>query len=274
MSAIHIPTLAPEILFQIGDFSVTNTMVNAWLAIVFFLIVGIFVRRSVKLRPGKLQNFWEYILELIMGYFDQVTGSRKNTIKFLPITGSVFFFILLSNWLGLLPGTGTITVGHNFLFRPANTDLNLTVAMALVSVVGSHILGFATIGFFAHANKFIQLGSLVKSIRKGPVAVFTALVNMLVGLIEIAGEVAKVMSLSLRLFGNIFAGEVLMTVIASIVSVALPAPFMLLELMVGVIQAGVFAILSTVYMTVAISEPHGDHDDEKHTPTSEHAVIA
>lgn len=257
MAEIHIPTLAPEPLFHIGEFTITNTMVNAWLAIVFFLIVGIFVKRSVRLRPGKLQNFWEYILELIMGYFDQVTGTRKKTLKFLPIIGSVFFFILFSNWLGLLPGTGSISVGHTFLLRPANTDLNLTLAMALVSVVMSHIYGFVAIGFFSHANKFIQIGTIIKSFRNGPIAVFTALVEFLVGIIEIAGEMAKVMSLSLRLFGNIFAGEVLMTVIASIASVAMPAPFMLLELMVGLIQASVFAILTTVYMTVATAEPHG-----------------
>lgn len=260
MAEIHIPTLAPEPLFHIGSFTITNTMINVWIALAIFLVVGLLLRRRISLRPGKHQNFWEYILELVMGYFDQVTGSRQKTLKFLPITGSVFFFILLSNWLGLLPGTGSISVGHTFLLRPANTDLNLTIAMAIVSVIVSHLFGFATIGIFTHANKFIQIGTLVKSIRKGPVAIFTAVIELLVGIIEIAGEFAKVLSLSLRLFGNIFAGEVLMTVIASIVSVAMPAPFMLLELMVGLIQASVFAILTTVYMTMATAEPHGGEE--------------
>lgn len=257
MSQVHIPTLAPETLFHIGPLPVTNTIINAWIALFIFLIVGLVLRKRLALRPGKMQNSMEYFLEILLGYFDQVTGSRAKTMRFLPIAGSVFFFILLSNWLGLLPGTGSITLGHDFLLRPANTDLNLTLAMALVTVVSSHIYGLLAVGFFTHINKFIQIGSIFKSLRKGPIAIFTALVEFAVGLIEIVSEMSKVLSLSLRLFGNIFAGEVLITVITSIVAVVVPTPFMLLELLVGIIQASVFAILTIVYMTVASSEPHG-----------------
>ncbi|MEK7644422.1 MAG: F0F1 ATP synthase subunit A, partial [Patescibacteria group bacterium] len=154
MAEIHIPTLAPEIIGYAGPIGITNTMVNVWLAMFIFLILGIFVSRSVKLSPGKLQNAGEFILEGVLGYFDQVTGDRKKTLRFLPIVGSIFFFILLSNWLGLLPGTGTIKIGHNFLLRPANSDLNLTVAMALSAVVISHLFGFVSVGFFTHIGKF------------------------------------------------------------------------------------------------------------------------
>lgn len=257
---MHIPELAPEKLFEIGGIPITNTIVNAWIAIAIFLVLGMLIRRNVKLIPGKLQNFCEYFLESILKYFDQVTGERKKTIKFLPIAGTIFFFILLSNWLGLLPGTGSITVGHNMLLRPANTDLNLTIAMALVAVVASHIYGFLAIGFFSYLNKFIQIGTLVKSFKKGPIGVFTAVIEFAVGLIEIVSEAAKVLSLSLRLFGNIFAGEVLITVMASLVAFFVPTPFMLLELLVGLIQASVFAMLTLVYMTVATMEPHGEEE--------------
>lgn len=202
------------------------------------------------------------MLETIMGYYDQVTGSRAKTIKYLPIAGTVFFFILLSNWLGLLPGTGSLLFHHELLLRPANTDLNLTVAMALVSVVMSHVFAFGSLGFFVHANKFIQLGTLAKSFKKGPMGIFTAIIEFAVGLLEIISELAKVLSLSLRLFGNIFAGEVLMTVIASIIAIFLPTPFMLLELLVGLIQAGVFSMLTMVYMTVTGSAPHGEAHEE------------
>ncbi|MFA6427374.1 MAG: F0F1 ATP synthase subunit A [Candidatus Magasanikbacteria bacterium] len=261
MSAeIHIPTLAPEAVFHIGSITITNTMINAWLAILIFLVLGIMIRRNVRMRPGKLQNASEYILESVLGYFDQVTGDRKKTIRFLPVVGSIFFFILLSNWLGLLPGTGSILYGHTMLLRPANTDLNLTVSMALVSVLSSHIFAFFSIGFFTHIGKFIQIGNIVKSIRKGPVAILTAVIEFAVGLIEIVSEVAKVISLSLRLFGNIFAGEVLISVISALVAALVPAPFMLLELLVGLIQATVFAMLTIVYLTVASSEPHGTEE--------------
>ncbi len=253
---MHIPTLAPEVLFHIGKIPVTNTIINAWLAIVIFLLIGIFLRRRLAVRPGKTQNFMEYFLEILLGYFDQVTGDRKKTMRFLPIVGSVFFFILLSNWLGLLPGTGSITLGHNMLLRPANTDLNLTVAMAISSVVISHLYGLFTVGIFTHLNKFIQIGTFIKSLRRGPIAILTALIELGVGLIEIISEMAKVLSLSLRLFGNIFAGEVLMTVMSSLVALLVPTPFMLLELLVGLIQAGVFTMLTLVYLTVMTTAPH------------------
>ncbi len=254
---IHIPTLAPETLFHVGGFAITNTMINVWLAIIIFFVFGLFVKRACRLKPTKLQNACEYFLEILLGYFDQVTGDRKKTMKFLPIVGSVFFFILLSNWLGLLPGTGSITYGHTMLLRPANSDLNLTVAMALTSVIASHLFGLFTVGFFTHIGKFIQIKGLIKSLTKGPIAIFTALIELMVGVIEIVSEIAKVLSLSLRLFGNIFAGEVLISVISALVAILVPTPFMLLELLVGLIQAGVFTMLTIVYLTVATSEPHG-----------------
>lgn len=255
---LHIPTLAPEILFHIGRFPVTNTIINTWLAIAIFLILGLFLRSRIHLKPSKTQNFIEFFLEKLFVYFDQVTGDRKKTMQFLPIVGSVFFFILLSNWLGLLPGTGTIKLGESPLLRPANTDLNLTVAMALVSVISSHLFGLFSVGIFTHLNKFIQIGTFVKSLTKGPVAIFTAIIELVVGVIEIVSEMAKVLSLSLRLFGNVFAGEVLISVISSLAGLLLPAPFMMLEVLVGLIQASVFTMLTLVYLTVMTTKPHGE----------------
>lgn len=251
---MHIPTLAPETLFYLGPIPITNTIINAWLAIIIFLIIGLLLRRKINIYPGKLQNFCEYALETLLGYFDQVTGDRKKTMRFLPLVGSIFFFILLSNWLGLIPGTGSLTLDHKMLLRPANSDLNLTVAMALIAVISSHLYGLISVGVFTHINKFIQIGTLFKSFRKGPIAIFTAIIELAVGILEIISEIAKVLSLSLRLFGNIFAGEVLITVIGSLVGLLVPTPFMLLELFVGIIQASVFAILTLVYLTVATSK--------------------
>lgn len=256
---IHIPTLAPETIFHIGSFPVTNTIINVWLAMAIFLVIGILIKKQLSLRPGKFQNFFEYILEMLMGYFDQVTGDRKKTMRFMPIVGSVFFFILLSNWLGLLPGTGSLMYHHKMILRPANSDLNLTVAMALVAVISSHLFGLFTVGVFTHLNKFIQIGTFFKSLRKGPTAIFTAVIELGVGLIEIMSEIAKVLSLSLRLFGNIFAGEVLISVLSGLVSVLVPTPFMMLELLVGLIQASVFTMLTLVYLTVMTTAPHAEH---------------
>lgn len=253
---MHIPTLAPEVLFHIGKLPITNTIINTWLGLIILLVLGIAIKRKISLKPKKFQNFFEYILELILPIFDQVTGDRKKTMRFLPIVGTVFFFILISNWLGLLPGTGSITYDHKMLLRPANTDLNLIVVMTLVSLVASHVFGILAIGVFTYFNKFFQIKKFIFSFKKGPLGVFVAITEVAVGLFEVIGELAKVLSLSFRLFGNIFAGEVLITVMSSLCAVLVPTPFMFLELLVGLIQASVFAILTLVYMTVAVAEAH------------------
>lgn len=257
MAEIHIPDVAPEVVGHIGNLAVTNTMVNASIATLILLCLGLAISFRMRLRPGKLQNTFEFFLELLFGYFDSVTGSREKTLRFLPLTGTMFFFILLSNWLGLMPGTGSILAGHLPLLRPASTDLNLTVAMALIAVISSHLFAFASVGIFTHLGKFIQIVGIIKSIPKGPIAIFTALVEFVVGIIEIISEAAKVLSLSLRLFGNVFAGEVLLSVMSALVGILVPAPFYLMELLVGLVQAAVFTMLTLVYLTVASEAPHG-----------------
>lgn len=256
----HIPSLAPDPLFYLGQFPVTNTVINIWVAIAILLPFGIYVSLKTRLKPGRIQNACEYVLELLLPYFDQVTGDRKKTFSFLPIVGSTFFFILLSNWLGLMPGVGSITLHNVPLFRAASTDLNVNLAMAAVSVLGAHLYGFFAVGFFTHIGKFIQIGNVIKNIFKGPLNLFTAFIQFFVGLIEIVSELAKVVSLSLRLFGNIFAGEVLLSVMAALLPLVIPTPFLFLELLVGVVQAGVFAMLTLVYLVVASYEPHGVHE--------------
>lgn len=257
-----LPPLVAEPIFHLGDFAVTNTLINSGLAVVFFFVAGLMLRNKTSLVPKGIQNFAESILEIILDYTDRVTHDRKKSMQFLPIVGGIFLFILFSNWIGLIPGTGSIgrhllVEGHLELvplFRPANTDLNMTLAMALFAVIASHVLGIITIGFFRYANKFIKLGDVVKSFRQGGMSIFVAVVEFAVGLIEIFSEVAKVVSLSLRLFGNVFAGEVLLTVLASLIAFIVPLPFMFLEILVGLIQAVVFAMLTLVYLTMATAE--------------------
>lgn len=256
---MHIPTLAPEVLFHIGSLPITNTIINTWIGLIILLILGITIKRKIALKPKKLQNFFEYVLDLILGMFDQVTGDRKQTMRFLPIVGTVFFFILISNWLGLIPGTGSITYEHKMLLRPANTDLNLILVMTLVALLASHIFGILAVGVFTYFGKFFQIKQFILSFKKGPLGIFVALIEVMAGLLEVVSELVKVLSLSFRLFGNIFAGEVLITVMSSLCAAIMPTPFMFLELLVGLVQAGVFAILSLVYMSVAVAKPHSEH---------------
>jgi F-type H+-transporting ATPase subunit a len=259
-----IPPLAAETLFHLGPLPVTNAMINAWVALAFFVGFAAAIKAKVRMIPKGLQNVAEWIMELMLSYCDQVTHDRKKSERFFPLVGTLFLFIVVSNWMGILPGIGSIGMwlqmhGHIELvpiFRPVNSDLNMTLAMGITAVAASHVFGIIGIGFFKHIGKFIQLGKVFKSIAKGPMAILTAIIEFFVGLLEIISEIAKMVSLSLRLFGNIFAGEVLLTVMAGLIAWLVPTPFMALELIVGIIQATVFAMLALVYLEVATSEPH------------------
>ncbi len=277
---LALPPLSAETITTIGHFPVTNSYINSFLTMIGFVVFAYIINKAVKKyyhaekAPQGILNFFETILEALFGYFDQVTGSRAKTIRFLPIVGTLFFFILVSNWLGLLPGIGSIGIYQLHhgevelipIFRGANADLNMTLAMAVMAVIASHVLGIVTIGFFKYANKFIKLGDIWHAVKSAkPVNILIAIVEFFVGLIELFSEVAKMVSLSLRLFGNVFAGEVLLTVMASLVAFLVPLPFIALELLVGLIQATVFAMLTLVYLTIATTAvpEHGAHSEDK-----------
>lgn len=264
-----IPPAAAEAIFHLGSFPITNAMINAWIAVVFFVVVALIVKNRKSKVPKGIQNFVEFIVDFMLTEVQKVTGDKIRARKFLPIVATIFLFILFSNWIGLLPGTGSIGIYglHQGevellpLLRPAASDLNFTLAIAVFAVVLSHIIGVKTIGPLNHLSKFINLRGIVRALKKGPMAIIVALIEFGVGLIEIVSEIAKVVSLSLRLFGNIFAGEVLLTVMLGLFAYFLPIPFMFLELLVGIVQATVFAMLTLAYLTVATSEHEHEEED-------------
>jgi F-type H+-transporting ATPase subunit a len=262
----HETTLFAEPIAHVGKFTVTNSLVMSWATVIilvaFFVAVGRKVKNPPAGGPGKLQNLFEIILEQALNLADSVTGSRKKTQKFLPVVLSLFLFILLNNWLGLLPGVGTIgfvqSEGAKHVFVPflrgGSADLNTTLALSLFAVVLSHILGVAWVGAWNHFNKFFNFKAFAQIFKKGrkePILIMVNPIKAFVGLIEVVGELAKVASLSLRLFGNIFAGEVLLASMMAISAFLLPLPFMFLELIVGIVQALVFAVLTLAFMSIA-----------------------
>lgn len=260
----HEATLFAEPIFHIGSFSVTNALINSWITVVILVAVFILIGKKIKKVPRGIQNIFEIIMEEALKLADSVTGNRKKTEKFLPIALTLFLFILVNNWLGLLPGVGTVgfieSGEHGKVFVPllrgATADLNMTLAISLFAVVMSHIFGVLTIGIWNHLNKFINLKVLSEIPGKIKNDIAIVLVNPIkafVGVIEIIGEIAKVASLSFRLFGNIFAGEVLLASMMAIFAFVLPIPFMFMEIIVGLIQALIFAMLTLVFMTIATS---------------------
>ncbi len=261
----HEVTIFPEPIFEIGHFTVTNSLINSWLVVVIVIVMSTILGKSLKKIPGKLQGVFEVVVEKALELCDSVTNSRLVTKKVFPLVMGIFFFILLNNWLGLLPGVGSIgfieTVrGESAfvpLFRGGTADFNTTLAMALMSVIGANLFGVGMIGAWHYLNKFVNINALIaipKKIIKDPTIIFVNPIKFFVGLVEIVAEMSKVASLSFRLFGNIFAGEVLLTSIALIFAFILPIPFMFLEVIVGLIQALIFAMLTLVYFTVASSQ--------------------
>jgi len=254
---------------HVGGFTITNSLINSWIAVVILIIFFIAVGKKIKKIPRGIQNLFEYILEGALDLADSVTGDRSKSEKFLPITLSLFLFILVNNWMGLLPGMGTIGFiesegGHNLFipyFRGGTADINTTLALALFAVVISHVIGVMSIGVWKHINKYFNfkiLLSIPGEIKKDFSVVLVNPIQAFVGIVEFIGEIAKIASLSFRLFGNIFAGEVLLASMMAIFAFILPLPFMFLEIIVGLIQALIFSLLTMVFMTIA-TESHEEH---------------
>ncbi len=260
-------------------FTVTNTLLATWLSM-FLLIVGsILVTRKLEMVPGGLQNLVEWGLGVLLGLTESVAAERGR--KFFPLVATIFIFLLVSNWMGLLPGFGTVGTIHEahhggyevqqisvlgvninllegqeagehhtgytvFSFlRSAATDLNTGLALALVSVVMTQVVGVQALGL-GYFSKFLS---------------FKDLLGVVVGPLELVSELGKIISFSFRLFGNIFAGEVLLAVLASIIPYLVSVPFMGLELFVGLMQAFVFAMLTLVFMSMA-TMGHGAEGEE------------
>jgi F-type H+-transporting ATPase subunit a len=275
---LYESTLYAEPIFHIGDFTVTNALFTSWIVVFLLIVLAIVIRTKIKKIPKGIQNIFEIIIEGAESLCDQITNSRAITNKAFPIVFTIFIIVLFNNWMGILPfgGFGLIEMGeHGKMFIPfirsGTADINGTLPLAIMSVIGANIFGIITIGLWKTINKYVNvnaLGSIFTKIKKDPTIIMTAPIVFAVGLLELVGEFAKVASLSFRLFGNVFAGEVLLASMGAIMAYILPTPFLLLEVMVGVIQAFIFAILTLVYYTIS-STDHEDHDEEEHNKTGE-----
>lgn len=301
---LHI-SLAAERLWTLLGFSITNSLLTAWLVMGLLTAFAVYATRNMKMVPGNAQLIAESIVGGLYDFFSAIAG--KHIAQFFPLLATLFLFILTANWVGLLPGVGTIgyfrteaqaeavapapeakagagtpvsavapsdhsapqpeptavhgtepeagasaTVeqaaeGHGKtefvpLLRAATADLNMTFALALVSIFSMQYFGFRNLGLH-YSQRFLNF--------KNPI-MFS------VGILELASDISKVVSFAFRLFGNIFAGEVLLAVLAFLMPFVIPLPFLLMELFVGVVQALVFSMLSAAFFNVAVS--HGEEE--------------
>lgn len=235
--------IAPEVILKIGSLPITNTILNT-IAVDALIIYGVFhLNKNFNKIPGMFQNIVETIVEIFYDLTETIAGKNTNTI--FPYFMSFFIFILITNWTGLIPGNGSIGLreGKELVpfFRNATSDLNLTLALTIISLFATHFFAIKTVGIKEYLGRYFSLNPL----------------NLFVGLLEIVSEVTKLISLSFRLFGNIFAGEVLLLTIGSMFAFLLPLPFMALEILVGLVQAMVFAMLTMVFMSMLMT-PHSE----------------
>jgi len=243
--------LAAEKIFTLGGVGITNSFIYGLISAGMLILVLTQAAKYIRKHPsGVFASLVEVAIEYVVNTAANIMHDRGKAVRFAPLILSVFLFILLSNWLGLLPGVGTITSHGHPIFRPFTSDLNGTLALAAFTVVLVQIYAVRELGF----GKYLQHYFSDKPWNP---------INFFVGILEILGEFTKVASLSLRLFGNVFAGEVLLLTIASISSYLSPLttlPFYFLEIFVGLIQAFVFTMLTIVYLSVAT---HHEHKDEE-----------
>ncbi len=280
MTQPHI-SLAAEKIGSIIGISFTNSILMTWLVMGFLTVISLLVSKQIRVIPGNFQSLVEAIIDGLYQLFTSVVGTH-DVARFFPLLATIFIFVTISNWSGLLPGVGTIGFFENRvtaqitgfiknvrafsepvieveqisetpvkseesqsvpaheqkfipLFRGPTADLNTTLALAIIAVVSVQYFGLRTLGI-SYLKKFFN---------------FSDPIMFGVGLLEIVSEFSRILSFAFRLFGNIFAGEVLLTVIAFLMPLIVPLPFLGLELFVGIIQALVFSMLTAVFLNMA-----------------------
>jgi F-type H+-transporting ATPase subunit a len=240
-------SLRAEDVFHIGNFPVTNATLLAFIVLVIITILSITLRKKLAMIPGMLQNVAEVMLEGALDIMDTVLGNRKTSEKYLPIVFTIFLFVLFSNWMGLVPGVSSITINNGEgvvpLLRSPASDLNFTLALALIAVTMVNAFGVAAMGIKERASVFFNFHNPLK---------------FFVGILELISEFARIISFTFRLFGNVFAGEVLLAIMALLVPYVIPLPFMFLEIFVGFIQAFIFGMLTLVFVSLAVTPHEGE----------------
>lgn len=233
-------SLAPEVLFYIGSWPISNTFFWFFCLWLIFIIGAILLKVNLKLVPGKIQNFIEMLIVGAYEFTESIIGKGKKANRVFPLVATMFFFVLTANLLAYIPGQAAFTWqtsdGLVPLFRSIIADYSLVFMMTIITVLTVQIIAIIVSGPFSYLGRFINF--------KSPLKFF-------LGIMDLIGEIAKIVSLSFRLFGNIFAGEVLAAVMLFLAPFFIPLPFMFLGLLTAVVQAFVFSVLTLVFISMA-----------------------
>lgn len=271
---------APDVIAQIGPLPITNTLITTLLVDAVLISGALYLSKNLSSTPKSIQSIIEPLIEGFYSLTESITSSKKAAARIFPYIMTFFIFILISNFMGLMPGVGSIgfydkaeshakavsavhaeTSDNELkqdsnnqshaaltpLFRGATSDINVTLALAIISVIATHMLSIQLTGAKDYLGRFFSLNPI----------------NLYVGLLELVAEFTKIISLSFRLFGNIYAGEVALHTISNLAAFLAPLPFLMLESIVSIIQALVFSILTLVFMAV-LTKPHHVHQENGH----------
>jgi len=282
---VHLAANYSEPYYRLGPIYITNTLIATWLSILVLIIFFFFATRKIKLVPKGLQNLAEFIIETLLNFVEGVAG-KENGRRFFPIVATIFIFVLTNAWMGLFPifnvigkvtqvtdqGTLLNSLFHVFpkysgpvvdvaLFKPANTDINVPLMLALVSFFCVEYWGITSLGVRHYLSKFLrfqQLSQGLKDLVKGKIqpalsAILFGILDVMVGALESLAELVRILSFTFRLFGNMTAGEILLLMIAFLTPWIVGIIFYGLEAFFGFIQAFIFAVLTLVFATMAVT---------------------
>ena len=261
-------SLAAESIFTIGGVHITNAILLGGIG--YLVLIWALVYTAYVVKKDKKRNM--FVKLLVWGYeslyatVEQVVGDKKIARTLAPLPITLFFFIITQYYLGILPFVGPITIDGTPLFRGFAADLNTTLGLAVISLVTAQMYAIKVHGFFGNAGRYLR------NPFKDPAGAFE-------GILEIIAEFSRTVALSLRLFGNVFAGEVLLVMVAFLTqyfAVAALPPFYIFELFIGGIQAYIFFMLSTVFISLGlVSHNHDDVDNSHaHSPTDTAPKVA
>jgi F-type H+-transporting ATPase subunit a len=284
------PHLPAETVFTIFGLPIANSVIGAWITIIFLVLFSYFITRHMKLIPGRLQAAFEFLIGWLYDLCVSVAG-EKNGRRFFPVVATIFLFVGFNAWLALLPGFGSINANitresmhlmHGFgviganisresvhLIRAANTDVNMPLALAFTSFIFFWYFGFRDIGvrFTENFFNFRELGRGIKQLFTGKLVngllgIVTGVVTAFTAFLELISVFIRVISLTFRLFGNMTAGEILLLVAAFLIPWLFAIPFYGLELLIGFIQAIIFGGLTLIFLTLAV-QTHGEEEPQK-----------
>ena len=284
VGALFLPIPRPHVslpadpIFNIGGFPITNTLLASLLTITVLVALFFAATRKMKLVPKGLQNVVEMVYELLYNFVEGIAG-EKNARRFFPIVATIFLYVIMTAFLSLLPGFDTIGGGSTEtyqgafigsatgfivdtpLLKKANTDINFPLALALISFVFVEFVGISALGFRRYASRFISvrpffhsLGQLFRGhVRSAMSGLFTGAIEIFTGVLEAVSEFVRIVSFTFRLFGNMTAGMVLLLIVLFLIPWVVAVPFYGLELLFGFVQALIFAGLTLVFATIAVT---------------------